>query len=45
MDIVSRISIYKSGYAFLISRNGVFVSHPDRKLIMNESIFSIAEVG
>ena len=43
MDIVSRISIYKSGYAFLISRNGVFVSHPDRELIMNESIFSIAE--
>lgn len=43
LDIVSRISIYKSGYAFLISRNGVFVSHPDRRLIMNESVFSIAE--
>ncbi|MFP5257526.1 MAG: SpoIIE family protein phosphatase [Acidobacteriota bacterium] len=40
---VSRISMYHSGYAFLISRNGVFVSHPDNRLIMRESIFSLAE--
>ncbi len=42
-DIISRIKIYESGYAFLISRSGVFVSHPNKDLIMNESIFSIAE--
>jgi sigma-B regulation protein RsbU (phosphoserine phosphatase) len=45
VDIVSRISIYKSGYAFLISQNGVFVSHPDRNLIMRESIFTLAEAA
>jgi sigma-B regulation protein RsbU (phosphoserine phosphatase) len=32
-----------SGYAFLLSRNGTFISHPVRDFIMNETIFSIAE--
>jgi phosphoserine phosphatase RsbU/P len=41
--ILSRINIYQSGYAFLISQSGVFLSHPNKKLILNESIFSIAE--
>ena len=31
------------GYAFLISQNGTFISHPTPDLIMNETIFSIAE--
>ncbi|MBI5592888.1 MAG: SpoIIE family protein phosphatase [Deltaproteobacteria bacterium] len=44
-DIISEIKIYQSGYAFLISQSGVFVSHPDKDLIMNESIFSIAEAA
>jgi class 3 adenylate cyclase/HAMP domain-containing protein len=42
-DLVSGIKIYKTGYAFLISGNGVFVTHPDKQWIMRESIFSIAE--
>jgi class 3 adenylate cyclase/HAMP domain-containing protein len=42
-DLISGIKIYKSGYAFLISGNGVFVTHPDQQWIMRESIFSIAE--
>jgi class 3 adenylate cyclase/HAMP domain-containing protein len=42
-DIVSAVKIYQSGYAFLISQNGVFVTHPNQKLIMRDSIFSLAE--
>ncbi len=42
-DILSQIKIYQSGYAFLISQSGVFLSHRNTNLIINESIFSIAE--
>ena len=45
VDIVSRISPYESGYSFLISQSGVFVTHPDRELIMRESLFSVAEAA
>jgi len=41
--IVSAIRLHESGFAFLISRNGVFITHPDKSLIMTDSIFSIAE--
>ena len=39
---ISEFTLYDSGYAFLISRNGTFVAHPDQNLIMRESIFSVA---
>jgi phosphoserine phosphatase RsbU/P len=42
-EIVSAIRLYRSGYAFLISRNGVFITHPDSRLVMTNSVFSIAE--
>ena len=31
-----------TGYAFLISKMGTFIAHPDPSFIMNESIFSVA---
>jgi phosphoserine phosphatase RsbU/P len=43
VELVSKVSLYKSGYAFLVSGNGVFVSHPNKEWIMRESVFSIAE--
>ncbi len=40
---ISAVSLYNTGYAFLISRNGTFVAHPDQSRIMHYSIFSVAE--
>ena len=42
-DIVSNIRIFDSGFAYLLTRNGVTITHPDTSLIMNESIFSNSE--
>lgn len=41
--IVSSIKILRTGDGFLISRNGAFVTHKMKPLIMNETIFGIAE--
>ncbi len=43
-DIVSSITVLKTGYGFLLSRNGTFLAHPQQDMIMNESLFSIAEM-
>ncbi|MBU1055709.1 MAG: SpoIIE family protein phosphatase [Proteobacteria bacterium] len=40
---VSEIRILKTGYGFILSRNGSFVAHPEKRWVMNETIFSIAE--
>jgi sigma-B regulation protein RsbU (phosphoserine phosphatase) len=42
-DLLARVKFYQSGYAFLISQNGMFITHPEPRLIMRESIFSVAE--
>ena len=42
-NVVSSLKIGETGYAFLITRNGTFVTHPDLDLVMNETIFSVAE--
>ena len=42
-QIVSNVKVYETGYAFLISQNGDFITHPEDDLIRKESIFSVAE--
>jgi class 3 adenylate cyclase len=40
--IVSPIKVFKSGYVFMISSNGTFITHPQREYIMKKTIFDIA---
>ncbi len=40
---IDTIKVLETGYGFLISSNGKLVSHPSKSLVMNETIFSIAE--
>lgn len=42
-QIVSSVKILRTGYGFLISKNGTIVTHPMKELIMNETIFGVAE--
>jgi sigma-B regulation protein RsbU (phosphoserine phosphatase) len=43
-DMVSNIKVFETGYAFMLSRNGWVLAHPDSTQIMNESIFSTSKV-
>ena len=40
---ISDIKLYDTGYATLLSRTGLVISHPIEELILNETIFSLAE--
>ncbi len=42
-DLVESIRVLRTGYSVLLSRNGTFLTHPDRDLVMNETIFGLAE--
>ncbi len=42
-DIVSSVHILETGYASVVSRHGTFVTHPNKDLIMNQTIFSYAK--
>jgi sigma-B regulation protein RsbU (phosphoserine phosphatase) len=42
-DLVDSVRLYDSGFAFLLSRHGTFITHPDKNLVMNQTIFSLAE--
>jgi sigma-B regulation protein RsbU (phosphoserine phosphatase) len=42
-DMLEEIRIFQSGYAFLLSRHGTVIAHPNRNLIMNQTIFTLAE--
>jgi len=41
--MVNSIKVLKTGDAYLISQNGTIITHNVEELIMNESIFSLAE--
>ena len=41
-EMVSSIKIAETGYAFLISKEGTLITHPRQDMIMNETIFSLA---
>ncbi|NIS09428.1 MAG: SpoIIE family protein phosphatase [Candidatus Dadabacteria bacterium] len=41
--IVKSLKISQSGYGFILSKSGKFITHPNSNLIMNQSIFSIAD--
>lgn len=43
-DYMNSIKICETGYGFIISSNGTIVTHPDKGVIMNETIFSIADL-
>ena len=42
-DIISNINVYESGFATLLSKDGVFISHPKKEYINNESLSSLAK--
>lgn len=42
-EIVNSVKIFETGYAFLITRSGTYVTNPDKSLIMNESIFTLSK--
>ncbi|MGR8981449.1 MAG: SpoIIE family protein phosphatase [Gammaproteobacteria bacterium] len=42
-ELISSVKILRTGYAALLSRNGMILTHPMKDAIMNETFFSIAE--
>ena len=42
-DLLHSLPLGKDGFAFLVSRNGTLISHPNRTLILNESMFSLLD--
>jgi len=41
--VIAELPLGEQGYGLLITRNGTYISHPLKDLILNESVFSIAE--
>ena len=42
-EMVSSIKIAETGFAFLISKKGTLITHPRQDLVMNHTIFSLAD--
>jgi sigma-B regulation protein RsbU (phosphoserine phosphatase) len=43
-DVVSSVKVLQTGYGFLLSKNGTVVTHPAKDLVMNATIFGLAEL-
>lgn len=43
MKLVSSVKVLDTGYAALLSRNGMILAHPLKDAVMNETFFSMAE--
>ncbi|MDL2243173.1 SpoIIE family protein phosphatase, partial [Bacteroidales bacterium OttesenSCG-928-K03] len=41
-ELVSSVKILETGYATIMSKNGTFITHPNKSLIMNQTIFTYA---
>ncbi len=42
-QIVSSVHMFESGYAFIVSETGTFITHPNKEFILNETVFGRAE--
>ncbi len=42
-ELLLSLPLEKNGYAFLLSQNGTYISHPKKDFILKENIFSQAE--
>lgn len=41
-DTINAIKLGKEGYAFLVSRNGDYITHPRKEWILNRNIYSLS---
>jgi len=41
--MIGSIKIYNTGYSFLLSKEGVFMSHPDSLVVVKESVFTFSK--
>jgi len=42
-DVIGAVKVYETGYAFMISGIGTMITHPNKDLILNETLFSISD--
>jgi len=42
-EMVSSIKVAETGYAFLLSKKGTLIMHPKKELVMNSTVFSLAD--
>ena len=41
--LMTSLPLGETGYAFLVSRKGVYITHPNRNFIMKETVFNVAK--